>query len=508
MSVTDQDKFTCDCQFSSDQINNSIKLESLNDRKQTKNELWPEPESLSNDSSKPTTYPIDAFTGRLKKVVKALTYNAQAPLAMAGQCVLGVLSHIGQGHVNSPLGHNMPTSLILITEGESGSGKTRVMNLSHFMIEQYECQQYDKYLQDLEAWEVDKANLKGAELKKYLNTTPKPTNPKTLFNEATIEPILDMFISGQITNASWTTDEAGHFFNGHTMTRDTAGSALSSLTTLYSDGKVSRVRSQKSAFATPHTDAHDVRMTLLLQAQRVVLEPALNDPMMNGQGFLARALIACPEDLRGQRVWNDEQRRQNDPYNDPDLIEFWQRCHNLLNSDPDTRGRPQRTTMRWADAQAERTFYEHAQAIEDRQASGGDLQYLKAYASRMAENASRIASLIAFFEERKTITTDDITRAFMLVEYSTKERLRYLDAMPTGEQNNSEKLSNWLVNKARDKDLHRLNRTYIANNAPNPMRKNTKLLQIELDKLESAKHIRQDMDGRSKVIFINPNLYD
>ena len=47
------------------------------------------------------------------------------------------------------------------------------------------------------------------------------------------------------------------------------------------------------------------------------------------------------------------------------------------------------------------------------------LEYLKAYASRMAENATRIASLMAFFDGRKTVTTDDIKRGFMLVEYST-----------------------------------------------------------------------------------------
>ncbi|MGB6823988.1 DUF3987 domain-containing protein [Psychrobacter sp.] len=495
MSVTDQNKFTCDCQ-SSDHVNDSIKKGQ-----------WPDPEPLANDPSTPTPYPINAFTGLLRAVIEAVAYYAQVPLAMAGQCALGALAHMGQRFVNSPLGHNMPTSLILITEGESGSGKTQTMGLTHFKIKEHERQQYEQYLKDLDTWEADKAGLKGAELKEYLNDTPKPTNPKALFNEATIEPILDMFISGQITNASWTTDEAGQFFNGHTMTGDTAGSALSSLTTLYSDGEVSRVRSQKSAHATPHTDAHDVRMTLLLQGQRIILEPALTDPMMNGQGFLARALIACPPDLRGKRDWVSKQRRSNDPNDNTHLITFWQRCHSLLEP-THAQGQPKRITMRWADTQAEQTFYEHAQMIENRQACGGDLQYLKAYASRMAENASRIASLIAFFERCDTITTDNIKRAFMLVEYSTSERLRYLDATPTGEQNDSEKLSSWLVDKARGKNLHKLNRTYIANNAPNPMRKNTKLLQIELDKLESAKHIRQDMEGRSKVIFINPKLYD
>ena len=124
----------------------------------------------------------------------------------------------------------------------------------------------------------------------------------------------------------------------------------------------------------------------------------------------------------------------------------------------------------------------------------------------MAENASRIASLMAFFEGRYTITTDDINRAFKLVEYSTSERLRYLDATPSDKESDTEKLSKWLVSKAKDKKPHKLNRTYVSNHAPSPMRKSSKLLQIELDKLESAGHIRQEKEGLKRVIFINPVL--
>lgn len=476
-------------------------------------EIWGTPEPLANDPSKPTPYPINAFTGLLRQVIEAVAYYAQVPLAMAGQCVLGALAHMGQRFIDAPMGHgHMPTSLILITEGESGSGKTQAMGLTHFKIKEYERQQYTDYLSDVATWDSDKAGLKGKELAQFLEDNPKPQNPKTLFDDATIEPILDRFISGEMNNASWTTDEAGQFFNGHTMTGDTAGSALSAITKLYSDGEVSRLRSQKSAYATPQTDAHSVRMTLLLQGQRVVLEQALTDPLMNGQGFLARALIACPPDLRGHRVWDDAKRRNDSPYDNPHLIEYWSRCQSLLDPLPaylpnDSTGAPQRIKMQWADG-AEQVFCNHMQGIENRQANGQTLEYLKAYASRMAENASRIASLMAFFDGRKIITIDDITRAFMLVEYSTAERLRYLDATPTGEQNDSEKLSSWLVDKARGKKPYKLSRTYIANNAPNPMRKNTKLLQSELDKLESAKHIRQEIEGRSKVILINPKLYN
>ena len=475
-------------------------------------EIWGEPEPLANDPSKPTPYPIEAFKGLLKHVVQAIAHYSQVPDAMAGQCVLGALAHMGQRFIDAPMGHgHMPTSLILITEGESGSGKTQAMGLTHFKIKEYERQQYSTYLDDIAAWDSEKAGLKGKELAQFLEDNPKPQNPKTLFDDATIEPILDRFISGEMNNASWTTDEAGQFFNGHTMTGDTAGSALSALTKLWSDGEVSRLRSQKSAYATPQTDAHSVRMTLLLQGQRVVLEQALTDPLMNGQGFLARALIACPPDLRGHRVWDDAKRRNDSPYDNPHLIEYWSRCQSLLDPLPanlpnDSTGAPQRIKMQWADG-AEQVFCNHMQGIENRQANGQTLEYLKAYASRMAENASRIASLMAFFDGRKIITIDDITRAFMLVEYSTAERLRYLDATPTGEQNDSEKLSSWLVDKVKGKNPPMLNRTDAYNGAPKPMRKNNKVLQNELDNLESMGHIRQMEDGKKKVIYINPKLF-
>lgn len=473
-------------------------------------EIWVEPEPLANNPNQPTPYPIDAFTGLLKHVVKAVAHYTQAPTAIAGQCVLGALAHMGQRFIDAPMGNgHMPASLILITEGESGSGKSQAMGLTHFKIREYEKQLYADYLIELSSWENDRVSLKGKELADFLEASPKPQNPKTMFKEATIEPILDKFIDGSIGNASWTTDEAAQFFNGHTMKGDTAGNALSSLTTLYSDGEVSRLRSQKSAYATPHTDAYNVRMTLLLQGQRVILEPALADPVMNGQGFLARALIACPEDLRGQRVWNDEQRNNDSPYDNPHLIDYWVRCHALLDPLPanlpnDSTGAPQRIKMQWADQQTKQVFSDFRQAIEDRQAQGQPLEYLKAYASRMAENASRIASLMAFFDGRKAITTDDIKRAFMLVEYSTAERLRYLDATPTGEQNDSEKLSSWLVDKARGKNPPILNKSFVSQNAPNTLR--GKKLNSLLDDLESMGHVRLESEGRRRLVCINPKL--
>nr|WP_181716998.1 DUF3987 domain-containing protein [Psychrobacter sp.]QJS05579.1 hypothetical protein [Psychrobacter sp.] len=474
---------------------------------------WGQPESLANEPSKPTPYPIEAWPPILRKPIEAIAYYAQVPTAMAGQAILGAIAHIGQAHVDAPMGYShKPTSLIIITEGESGTGKTQVMGLSHYKIQQHEKQQYADYLLELSSWETQKASLKNNERAAFLESNPKPFNPVNLFDDATIEPLIDRFVDGEMFNASLSTDEAAQFFEGHSMKGETAGNSLSALTKLYSNGEAGRTRSQKNAYANPRTKAYDVRMTLLLQGQRVVLEKALTDPLMSGQGFLARAMIACPEDLRGKRTWNDPKRNNDSPHDNPALLAYWARCSVLLDPIPadiptDNVGAPKRIKMQWGKG-AKQAFDDGAQAIEDSQASGQVLQYLKEYASRMAENATRIASLMAFFDGRYIVTLDDIERAFLLVQYSTAERLRYLDATPTGEQNNSEKLNLWLLDKARDKTPHKLNRTYVANNAPNPMRNNTKLLQYELDKLESTGHIKQELDGRRKVIAINPNSYN
>lgn len=475
-----------------------------------KSTAWPTPEPLSSDPSKPTRYPIEAWDGLLQRVIKKIAYYQQVPDAMAGQCILGALAHMGQAHVDAPFGYkHMPASLILITEGESGSGKTQAMDLSHHKIKEYEQKQYEQYITREQEHKAQIASLKGAELKEYLANEPAPHNPERLFKEATIEPILDKFVNGEITDASWSTDDAAQFFNGHTMKGDTAGNALAAITDLYSGGEVNRTRSQKNAYANPRTKAYNVRMTLMLMAQRIILEPALTDDMMNQQGFLARALIACPNSLQGYRTWDDIERRQQSPFMDSDLQAYWSRCSDLLdpvdsNAPTDEKGAPKRFKMCWQDKQTEQVFYEHMQAIENQQAKSMPLEYLKAYASRMAENASRIATLIAFFDKRKTITTDDIKRAFMLVSYSTAERLRYQDATPTGEQTDLEKLSVWLIDKAKAYNPAVLNKSFVTQHAPNALR--GKKLNYLLDDLESMGHIRLESEGRRRLVYVNPKL--
>lgn len=472
---------------------------------------WSEPEPLEDTNPTPTRYPIEAWQGVLRQAVEAIAYHAQVPLAMAGQCILGALSTIGQRYINAPMGHeHKPACLYLITEGESGSGKTQANKYSHYSITKWEKNAYQLFVERLQEWEADRNALKGGERTHYEATVPKPTNESMIVTDATIEAVLDKFIIDGLPNQSWTTSEAGQFLNGHSMKSDTAGNALSSLTSVWSGDPVSRLRSQRGKNAIPFTNAYDARLTLDIMGQRVILEPALNDPLMNGQGFLPRCLIACPESLIGSRQWATPERMNQSPYDDPRLLAYWARCDILL--DPpqteitrDITGKEVRFNMPFADQQARQTLANFQDEIEGRQAKGRALEYLRAFASRMAENASRIASLMAFFDCQKSVSVDYLERAFMLVEYSIAERLRYLDAKPT-EKTDSQKLIDWIVKQCKVKGVTQLSYADTQSKV-NPKHLRAKAnFELCINVLSDKKYIQVITLDNTRYIEVNPSL--
>lgn len=363
-------------------------------------DTWGELAPLVSSTKHHNPYPVDAF-GELAGVVKAISHHTQTPLSMAGQSVLGALSTIGQMFVNAPFGYeHKPVSLFLLTQAPSGGGKTQVNKLAYKAIHDHDKQAYKEFIELMDEYTQAKETLKSKERADYLASTNKPTNPTTTLKDATIESILDRFIMMESYNQSWASDEAGAFFGGHSMKADTNANALTSYTTLWSSGEAHRMRSSRAKGATYHTNAYNCRITLDLAGQAVIIEPALNDPLLSGQGLLARCLFSFEPSLIGQRDWLTE----TNPYQDYILKNYWQRCTALLNRGMPTHadGTPNRHNMPFGQG-AKRALQEYQQKIEYEQAKGGRLEHYTAYASRMAENASRIATLLAFFSDSECV---------------------------------------------------------------------------------------------------------
>ncbi|WP_256413962.1 DUF3987 domain-containing protein [Acinetobacter sp. 5862] len=455
-------------------------------------------------------YPIDALPLLAKEAVLAISEYVQSPIAMTAQCVIGAMSHIAQAKVNAPdrfKAHGEPCSLFLLTEGQSGSRKSTSKNLADRAILDYERKQYEIYRTELEQWKSGLAGLPKKDREAYCAENPPPSDPSTLYSDITLESIAGLFIDGILKNASISSDEAGQFFGGHTMKADTRNQALGGYTKLFDDGYVERTRSKSNLNGSGR--AHDVRVTFNLQGQHEVLDNALKDPVLRGQGFLPRFLLTIPENLAGTRLQNAAYRNKN-ANKDHRLIAYWTRCESLLDSCPQVQTEHELHNGRYVipmNNEAIAIDTEFYNVIESLQRVGKRFEYLQAFASRASQLARRLATVFAYFEGLQQIDGKTLQGACEVVKHSLNEWAMYAEIEIKAESD-AEKLIKWIVGKCVQQKTDRLTYSYIQTSCPRPMQKNKNLLEMVIQQLEDSNHIKIESIGRTRYVVINPLLLE
>ena len=175
--------------------------------------------------------------------------------------------------------------------------------------------------------------------------------------------------------------------------------------------------------------------------QPVVAHEVLNNPILQGQGFLARFLVGWPQSLAGSRFYRDL-----DPDQEPRLVRYWRRMAQLLARTPilDAHGGLAPSPLEM-EAQALSAWIVQHDRIEEQLGCGGDLQEIKATAAKSAENLLRIAGVMAVIEERGTITQALIERAATLMEGYLAEALRVGNPIKVeGRLARAQRLLDWL----------------------------------------------------------------
>jgi len=460
-------------------------------------------ESVANNP-----YPIDALPLLAREAVLAISEHVQSPIAMTAQCVIGAMSHIAQAKVNAPdrfKAHGEPCSLFLLTEGQSGSRKSTSKNLADRAILDYERKQYEIYRADLEQWKSGQAGLPKKDREAYCAENPPPNDPSTLYSDITLESIAGLFIDGILQNASISSDEAGQFFGGHTMKADTRNQALGGYTKLFDDGYVERTRSKSNLNGSGR--AHDVRVTFNLQGQREVLDNALKDPVLRGQGFLPRFILTIPENLAGTRLQDAAYRNKN-ANKDHRLIAYWTRCESLLDSCPQVQTGHELHNGRYVIPMNEEAIAidtEFYNVIESLQRAGKRFEYLQAFASRASQLARRLATVFAYFEGLQQIDGKTLQGACEVVKHSLNEWAMYAEIEVKAESD-AEKLIKWLIGKCVQQKTDRLAYSYMQTSCPRPMQKNNHLLEMVIQQLEDSNHIKIESLGRTRYVVINPLL--
>jgi len=216
-------------------------------------------------------------------------------------------------------------------------------------------------------------------------------------------------------------DEGGAFIGGHAMNRDNQLRTAAGLSGLWDRGEADRVRAGDGA-----AKLYGKRLALHLLMQPVAAERVLADPVLVGQGFLARCLLAWPESTAGTRLYVAESLER-----DPAMRAFHARLHEVLVTPPlfaeGTRNELAPRVIRLS-ADAKALWVAAHDEIERRQTDGAEYAQVRAWASKAAEQILRVAGVLAIVSGVAMIEAETVEAAARLIDWHMDEAARLVGA--------------------------------------------------------------------------------
>ncbi|RCX08256.1 putative DNA primase/helicase [Extensimonas vulgaris] len=451
------------------------------------------PEPLRATLPPAAAYPVEALGDVLGSAAQALHDAVKAPLAMCAQSVLAAASLAAQAHfdVLLPWGGRKPTSLFLLTVGESGERKSAIDDLvlgaakaqEKKAMEAYE-QALAEHEQELASWQkaVDAARSAATQGKKGTATSaqvqqavqevgPKPEAPVAplrFVTDPTVEGLYKLLALAQPSVALFS-DEGGLLIGGHALNSDNALKTMARWCKLWDGSPFDRVRAGDGVGIL-----YGRRMCMHQLAQGDVMVKLLSDRMANGQGLLARCLVAWPESTIGTRQvdqfeWAGDRR---------ELKRMFAVLSGLMEAAPPTSDECgqvlEPVELELTDEAKALSIAAHNQ-FETLMAPGCELSELRDRASKALENACRIAGVLTAIEQGVTarhINAETLARGLVLVQWYLAEtlRVRGVAAVPR-EVQDAETLLAWL----RERGMQRFRTAPVLTKGPAQLRNKARL---------------------------------
>lgn len=412
-------------------------------------------------------YPDDTL-GPLRDIVRAVHDLTMAPLAIAAQSALGAASLAVQGHADvETLAGSGPTSLFLLTIAESGERKSScdrlVMRgfdekLKGDLIEHAVARKW--YAAEMRAWEEAQRKLarpgksetkegeaaRFADLQAHAMTEPlAPLRPERLASDVTIEGLVKYFLEGQPSMGLFN-DEGGIFLGGFGMSAESRVRTVSGFSALWDGSSVTRTRSGDGTATIGNR-----RFGCHLMVQPVLAAPLLADTVAAQQGFLARFLLVSPASQIGKRV-----RHVPSPQSMNTVAAFAARITDLLSlAFPTVSGSRQELAPRLLplSSEAKATLRSYYEEVELAQAPFCEFSEVRAFASKSAEQAARIAGVLTLFEniDAAEVSGRTMESAVTLASFYLHEAARLLGASAiSAETRQLHELLRWLQQRQEE----------------------------------------------------------
>lgn len=383
---------------------------------------WPDLDPLPEPApTTPQAFPFDGLGALLGDAARSIAQGVQAPDALAGGSVLASAALAAQAHAHAdilmPHGQRSPLSLFVLTGALSGDRKSATDAVASLPAEEHRRNQAREHVSALTRFEQDRAARTKGEAE-----GPRPVARSITVGKATVEG-LHLMLRTQ-SHVGIFTGEGGELLGGHSLREDRRSAGLAwflkawgaeSLDTLTRGDGLSILLGR--------------RVAMHAMVQPVLLRRLLIDPLAQGQGFLARCLVSEPGTLAGTRLF-----KAGNPAEAPEVRAYHDALRRLLSRRSSVKlhgdGCELDTRAVGMSANAEALWIEFYNQIELEQANGAELQGARAFASKAAEHAARIAGIVEIVSEPDAtqVSVEAMAGAIAVVAFYISEHVRLTGA--------------------------------------------------------------------------------
>lgn len=388
---------------------------------------------LIRDIPTAEAYPIDNM-GSLQPVVEAIAQQVQVPVATAAQSILAATALAVQQHGNWCIdGRVSPASLFCMSICGTGDRKSAVDKIALWPHRGWQDDQFIQYECDLEIYKKEKkayaAAVKNAERKgnreaisaaiRAVGPEPiAPLQPAFILGNMTAEGLHRQLCEG-IPSCGVFTDEGGSLIGGYAMAKENMLKTLSDFSKLWDVSSEIRVRAGAGM-----TSTKGKRVSMHIMMQPDVAAMLFHQRIAHNQGFLPRVLVVWPESLRGTRGY-----QKGDIKSNPHIQRYNDRILQILNAAPEYENERQDTLVPYdlvPTPEAYELWVAFYEAVEHQNAPGASLDCIAGWASKAAEHAGRIATVLALYDgiNQVTVSTTHMKAGIALAEFYMNEMYR------------------------------------------------------------------------------------
>lgn len=381
---------------------------------------WPTLDPLPElHDEAPAAFPFDALGPLLGPAAREIADAVQAPDSLAAGSVLAAAAVAVQplASVMLPHGQTAPASLFIVTSAESGDRKSATDSVAGYPIEEQRRIDARAHAAALAAYQSEKAARKRGEA-----VDEPPIARSLIVSKGTTEGL--HFLLRTQPHLGLFSTEGAELIGGHSMQPEKKSAAIAWLLKAWGGETLdSMTRGDGLSVLLGR------RVSLHVLLQPVILRSLMGDPLAQGQGWIARCLIAAPASLAGSRLWRDDALPA---LYRPEVTAYHARLKGLLAVPP--------TLMQDGDqselepraiplsAAARALWVEFYDECERRQQAGADLAGARAWASKAAEQAGRIACIRAVVANRHAaeISDDDMMGGIEAAAFYLGEHVRLM----------------------------------------------------------------------------------